>query len=102
MITVTSPIRYSNHDFDEQQYLLSDLQDNPSDYLRHPDGFVRSLADWTLEYYKLRNLRPTVTTDAEAGRTYKRKLYQRLQWLTHHAPQPSPLRGGAPLPHFCP
>jgi CDP-diacylglycerol pyrophosphatase len=88
MITVTYPIRYSHQDFDEQQTLLSDLQANPKDYLNHSDGTVRSLADWCMESYKRRNLRPSIAADAQAGKVRLRALYKRLQYLTTHDAQP--------------
>lgn len=78
----TQHYTYSNQDFDEYQALLCDLQKTPREYLAHTDGFVRSMTDWTMEYYKLRNLRPSIAHDHEAGRRYLRKLYQRLRMLT--------------------
>lgn len=77
----TEYLRYANQDCDELQGLLCDLQAHPGDYLSHGDGFVRSLADWTMEYYKLRNLRGDVPRDVFLGRQSLCKLYARLQVL---------------------
>jgi hypothetical protein len=82
MIHVTYPIMYSNQDFDEQQALYSDLQANPRDYLNHTDGFVRSLADWTMEWFKMRNLRSDIQKNPVNGRLKLKALYARLQQLT--------------------
>jgi hypothetical protein len=82
MISVTYPIWYSNQDFDEQQALYADLQAHPQDYLTHADGTVRSLADWTMEWFKLRNLRPDVAYSAGKGRLKLKALYGRLQQLS--------------------
>jgi hypothetical protein len=68
MIDVTYPIQYSNQDVDEQQSLYTDLQQHPRDYLNHADGTVRSLADWTMEWFKMRNLRRDVAYSAVNGR----------------------------------
>ena len=74
-------LRYSNQDVDELQDLRCDLQAHPADYLNHPDGYVRSMADWTMEYYKMRNLRPTIALDTYGGRHKLTALYQRLREL---------------------
>ena len=77
----TEYIRYANQDCDERQALLCDLQANPRDYLSHPDGCVRSMADWAMELFKLRCVRPTVQRDVCAGKRYLDKLYARLRCL---------------------
>lgn len=74
-------IRYTNQDTDEQSAVFSDLQARPEVYLSHQDAEVRSLADWTLEYFGLRHLRPALpylVARDHAHRTLRR-LYQRLR-----------------------
>jgi hypothetical protein len=88
MVTVTPaniPYTRSFQDCDEKQALLSDLSKNRADYLSHPDGFVRSAADWTMEYYGIRTLRQPDRQDADSRATsqrwYLHTLYQRLRTL---------------------
>ena len=60
MVSVTPISQHytrSNQDCDEQQAILSDLGKAPRDYLAHVDGQVRSLADWTMEYWAIRCFR---------------------------------------------
>jgi hypothetical protein len=82
MISVTAPLRDSHRAFDAQHALIRDLRDNPQDYLNHKDGTVRHLADWTMEYYKLRNLRWDIAAAPDAGRRYLERLYERLHQLS--------------------
>jgi hypothetical protein len=89
MITITpahAPYTRSYQDCDERQALLLDLSPtlrpgNAKAYLNHADATVRSLADWTMEYYKLRNIRWDMNKDETVGRSYLDKLYQRLRVL---------------------
>lgn len=86
MITTITPAnshyRYSNQDCDERQAILSDLQRDAGSYLRHPDGQVRSLADWTLAYWGISNTRwPNVKPNERWAREYLGKLHRRLREL---------------------
>lgn len=72
-------ITYSNQDFDELVELRLDLQAHPKEYLNHTDGFVRSEADWAMEYYKMRNIRGDVAKDTKTGWKQLQRLYARLQ-----------------------
>ena len=69
---------YTMQDFDEQQAVLCDLRANPRDYLAHPDGMVRSYADWTMHHYGI-----SVTRDTPRGPAFAswnlHKLYKRLR-----------------------
>ena len=84
MITVTPANEHytrSYQDCDEKQALLSDLHPHARDYLSHKDATVRSLADWTMEYYKIRNMRWSIQANPESARHYLGKLYQRLRTI---------------------
>lgn len=85
MIQVTPANRYgtyTNQDCDERQALLCDLQANPGDYLAHADAEVRSLADWTMEHWGIRNIRqiPGIV-DTTLANVSLGKLYKRLRQL---------------------
>jgi hypothetical protein len=55
---------------------------NPRVYLAHTDACIRSEADWAMEYYKIRNLRPQVKEDRELGHWSLQCLLRRLQALS--------------------
>jgi hypothetical protein len=70
-----------NQDVDEQQAILSDLASNPRDYLAHPDGMVRSHADWALEYLGICVRRAIKNRDRKHGLEILAKLHKRLRDL---------------------
>ena len=76
-------ITYTRQDSDEQGAVFADLQANPGAYLSHPDAEVRSLADWTLEYFGIRKLRPALPylQARDLAHTTLRQLYRRLRAL---------------------
>lgn len=82
MITVT-PLRqtYTRRDQarDELQCLLLDLEQHPTDYLSHPNLAVRNAAEWTLEWYKIRETRHAVPHDPKEGEKQLIVLYHHLR-----------------------
>ena len=84
---ITQGIRYSGQDDDERGAVFAELQSNPAAYLSHADAQVRSAADWTLEYFGIRRLRPDLPErdrfPADTARAHGAllKLYHRLREL---------------------
>lgn len=65
--------------------LYDDLKAHPAEYLNHADGEVRWCADWTMEFFKFRNLRPEIVKDSWEGARHLRRLCTTLQRLARPA-----------------
>ena len=84
MIDVTpASYAFSHEDSHESEVTLlrQDLANNPTDYLCHANAWLRSNADWAMEYFKIRNIRPEVKADTISGTRYLLRLYATLRHL---------------------
>lgn len=85
MATITPADRWhtrTNQDSDEMGAVFAELQRDPMPFLTHRDAEVRSLADWVLEHFGIRRLRPVTMPYHEAriaGHTALIRLYKRLR-----------------------
>ena len=74
-------LTYANQDFDEQQRILSRLENDMAyrtELLRHPDSQVRCWTDWTLEYFGLRTMRPVTDRNRQHATTALINLWRAL------------------------
>jgi hypothetical protein len=86
MIYVTPlslPFSHEDSQASELMALRQDLIDNSSHYLNHENGWIRSEADWAMEYFKIRNIRRHLNVNEYLGNAYLLRLYTELRYLAN-------------------